>query len=109
MQTSLKRLGFQFSTRWDMSAKFPRGGGGANPFSAIRLHVLLIFYTEINQSIPLNFESVPYLLKLLKDFPFNFGQMLISVRQCTEPITQLPRLKVKVEFTLEFGVHSISL
>ena len=44
MQTSLKRLGFQFSTRYDMSAKFPRGGvggggggGGANPFSAIRL------------------------------------------------------------------------
>ena len=35
MQTSLKRLGFQFSTRKDMSAKFPRGG--ANPFSAIRL------------------------------------------------------------------------
>ena len=28
MQTCLKRLGFQFSTRWDMSAKFPRGGGG---------------------------------------------------------------------------------
>ena len=27
MQTSLKRLGFQFSTRQDMSAKFPRGGG----------------------------------------------------------------------------------
>ena len=38
MQTSLKRLGFQFSTRQDMSAKFHRGGG-ANPFSAIRLYV----------------------------------------------------------------------
>ena len=31
MQTSLKRLGFQFSTRYDMSAKFPRGGGGSKP------------------------------------------------------------------------------
>ena len=41
MQTSLKRLGFQFFTSKDISAKFPRGGGGANPFSAIRLIVFI--------------------------------------------------------------------
>ena len=28
MQTSLKRCGLKFSLRYDMSAKFPRGGGG---------------------------------------------------------------------------------
>ena len=27
MQTSLKRCGLKFSLRYDMSAKFPRGGG----------------------------------------------------------------------------------
>ena len=34
MQTSLKRCGLKFSSRKDMSAKFPRGGGGAGPFLA---------------------------------------------------------------------------
>ena len=29
-------------------------------------------------------------------FSLNFGQMLTIVRQCAEPMTQLPRLKVKV-------------
>ena len=38
-----------------------------------------------------------------------FIQMLLSVRQCVEPMTQLQKLKVKViGFTLEFGVRSIS-
>ena len=33
VQTSLKRCGLKFSSRKDMSAKFPRGGGGgAGPF-----------------------------------------------------------------------------
>ena len=27
-----------------MSAKFPRGGGGANPFTASRLHIYHKFY-----------------------------------------------------------------
>ena len=30
-----------------MSAKFPRGGGGANPFSAIRLLYLIELSTKI--------------------------------------------------------------
>ena len=50
MQTSLKRLGFKFSTRKDMSAKFPRGGGGgANPFSAIRLLFIAVPNCRPNQ------------------------------------------------------------
>ena len=62
MQTSLKRLGFQFSTRKDMSAKFPRGGGGANPFSAIRLYVIYIPNTTISVFIELIYARANYLL-----------------------------------------------
>ena len=29
-------------------------------------------------------------------FSLNFGQVLFLVRRCSEPMTQLPRLKVKV-------------
>ena len=32
VQTSLKRCGLKFSLRQDMSAKFPRGGGGSRTF-----------------------------------------------------------------------------
>ena len=32
----------------------------------------------------------------LEKFSLNFGQMIISVRQCAKPMTQLHRLKVKV-------------
>ena len=32
VQTSLKRCGLKFSLRYDMSAKYPGGGGGAGPF-----------------------------------------------------------------------------
>ena len=38
VQTSLKRCGLKFSLRYDMSAKFPRGGGGAGPFLARSLY-----------------------------------------------------------------------
>ena len=43
MQTSLKRCGLKFSSRKDMSAKFPRGGGGggAGPFLARSLMVIV--------------------------------------------------------------------
>ena len=42
VQTSLKRCGLKFSSRLDMSAKFPRGGGGggAGPFLARSLFIL---------------------------------------------------------------------
>ena len=32
VQTSLKRCGLKFSSRYDMSAQFRRWGGGAGPF-----------------------------------------------------------------------------
>ena len=43
----------------------------------------------------MNFVSAPYLLPLER-FSLNFGQMLIPVRWCAEPMTQLCRLMVKV-------------
>ena len=39
MQTSLKRCGLKFSSRLDMSAKFPRGGAG--PFLARSLYSIV--------------------------------------------------------------------
>ena len=57
MQTSLKRLGFQFSTRYDMSAKFPRGGG-VNPFSAIRL-ITMIGITVFSETM-IRFSSLKH-------------------------------------------------
>ena len=47
MQTSLKRLGFKFSTRKDMSAKFPRGGGGEQTHSQPSVYCLLQFQTVV--------------------------------------------------------------
>ena len=49
VQTSLKRCGLKFSLRWDMSAKFPRGGGGggAGPFLARSLVFLICFFFHV--------------------------------------------------------------
>ena len=33
----------------------------------------------------------------LEEFSLSFGQMFISVKQCSEPMTQVRRLKVKVK------------
>ena len=42
-------------------------------------------------------------------FSLNFTQMFLLVRRCTEHMSQLPRLKVKVKgFTLEILVRFIS-
>ena len=45
----------------------------------------------------------------LHQFSINFTQMFLSVRRCAEPMTQLPRLKVKVTVQGHgICVHSIS-
>ena len=41
-----------------MSAKFPRGGGGANPFSAIRLIVFVYICTFANQLLIFQVSSI---------------------------------------------------
>ena len=42
MQTSLKRCGLKFSSRKDMSAKFPRGGGwGSRTFFSSKSNFIL--------------------------------------------------------------------
>ena len=63
-------------------------------------------HSSCSKALPLNFVSAPYLLNPMKDFYKFFGQMLISLRQCAEPLTQLHRLWVKAH--LEFLVCSIS-
>ena len=57
--------------------------------------------------------SVSLFLLNFDQFSLNFSQMFLSVRRCAEPMTQLRRLKVTVNFkvmgfTLEFCACSIS-
>ena len=46
--------------------------------------------------LPLNFVSGPLSPQPFERFSLNITQMFRSVRRCAEPMTQLPRLKVKV-------------
>ena len=57
-----------------MSAKFPRGGGGgANPFSAIRLYIALQFYIKTSEVISNVFD---YIHKVIVIVIITFLQVL---------------------------------
>ena len=58
--------------------------------------------------LPFNLVCGPYLISYLYDFLSNFTQMFPSVRQCTEPMTQLRTVKVKVTLQGNGIYHSIS-
>ena len=51
-----------------MSAKFPRGGGGANPFSAIRLLVMTCMFVYMYEGQLIS--NLPTLLSIEIDHAF---------------------------------------
>ena len=59
----------------------------------------------------LGFRSWSIFPNSFERFSINYTELILSVRRCAEPMTQLCRLKVKCKvmgFTLEFCVCSIS-
>ena len=64
-----------------MSAKFPRGGGGANPFSAIRLRITKSEVVDILKILKLNKATGPDVIS---------NRMLKSThRNVSYPLTKL--------------------
>ena len=52
VQTSLKRCGLKISSRYDMSAKFPRGGGGGGEQDLFLARSLVNLYLLMDFSHP---------------------------------------------------------
>ena len=64
MQTSLKRWGLKFSSRYDMSAKFPRGGSRtffsskSITFNRPKAFVTMYFVFHVSVSVETIFEKI---------------------------------------------------